>query len=301
MADGTVIEVATPIAFDLARTLRPLRSALSPGQTLFAPGVVAVASRTPTGIGTIRMAQRDGRVAAEAWGDGAEWLLERLADLLGFDDDLEGFSPQHPLLHDVYRRSQGVRWGKTERVMEVLVPTIVGQKVTGKGASRSMRALIRAHGETAPGPGDLRVLPEPSVLANLPYYEYHKFDIEKKRADTIRRVAARADRIERITSEPLVEGYRLLHAFRGVGVWSSALVVGTAMGDADAVPVGDYHLPNMVAWALAGEERADDARMLELLEPYVGHRGRVIRLIKSAGIKAPAYGPRNSVRSIRNQ
>ena len=55
--------------------------------------------------------------------------------------------------------------------------------------------------------------------------------------------------------------------------------------------VGDFHLPNLVAWALAGEPRADDARMLELLEPYRGQRARVIRLLELSGIRAPRYGP----------
>jgi 3-methyladenine DNA glycosylase/8-oxoguanine DNA glycosylase len=72
----------------------------------------------------------------------------------------------------------------------------------------------------------------------------------------------------------------------------------TAMGDPDAVPVGDYHLPSMVAWSLAGEPRADDARMLELLEPYRGHRGRVIRLLVAGGSAAPRRGPRMPFRHM---
>ena len=50
------------------------------------------------------------------------------------------------------------------------------------------------------------------------------------------------------------------------------------------MPVGDYHFPNTVAWALAGEARADDDRMLELLSPYAGQRGRVLSgLVTTAG------------------
>jgi len=63
------------------------------------------------------------------------------------------------------------------------------------------------------------------------------------------------------------------------------------------VPVGDFHIPNTVSWALAGEPRGSDERMLELLEPFAGHRGRVIRLLKSAGFSAPKYGPRKAIRS----
>ena len=54
----------------------------------------------------------------------------------------------------------------------------------------------------------------------------------------------------------------------------------------------------MVAWALAGEPRGTDERMLELLEPYRGQRGRVVRLLELAGIAAPRYGPRLAPRRI---
>jgi hypothetical protein len=64
--------------------------------------------------------------------------------------------------------------------------------------------------------------------------------------------------------------------------------------------VGDFNIPNLVAWSLAGEPRADDRRMLELLAPYAGHRGRVVRLLGSAGIKPPRFGPRRPIRSIRS-
>ncbi len=62
--------------------------------------------------------------------------------------------------------------------------------------------------------------------------------------------------------------------------------------------VGDFHTPNTVSWALAGEARADDTRMLELLEPYRGQRARVVRLLELAGVAAPRFGPRHRPRSI---
>ena len=62
--------------------------------------------------------------------------------------------------------------------------------------------------------------------------------------------------------------------------------------------IGDFHIPNMVCWALAGEPRGTDERMLELLEPYRGQRGRVIRLLELCGVKAPRYGPRLATRRI---
>ena len=56
-----------------------------------------------------------------------------------------------------------------------------------------------------------------------------------------------------------------------------------ALGDPDAVSVGDFHMPHAVAWFLAGEPRATDERMLDLLEPYRGQRARAMRLITYSG------------------
>ena len=77
------------------------------------------------------------------------------------------------------------------------------------------------------------------------------------------------------------------------------MVAGSVLGDPDAIPIGDIHLPNFVSWNLAGEPRADDDRMVQLLEPYAGQRNRVVRLLKSGGRKPPRYGPRAEVRDIR--
>jgi len=64
------------------------------------------------------------------------------------------------------------------------------------------------------------------------------------------------------------------------------------------VPVGDYHLADSVGYLFDGTPRSTDERMLELLEPYRGHRARVIRLIMLAGIAAPRFGPHRPLRHI---
>ncbi len=99
---------------------------------------------------------------------------------------------------------------------------------------------------------------------------------------------------------PQPEARAHLEKLPGIGPWTSGVVMGGPLGDPDAVPTGDYNLPNIVAYKLVGEERADDARMLELLEPYRGHRGLVARLIKTGGGRSPPRrGPRLRVRDIR--
>jgi 3-methyladenine DNA glycosylase/8-oxoguanine DNA glycosylase len=96
-------------------------------------------------------------------------------------------------------------------------------------------------------------------------------------------------------ARPLPELAELLGHVRGIGPWTVASVLGPVRGDDDAVIVGDYHLPNLVAFNLAGEPRADDARMLALLEPFHGARGRVVRLLGLEGRRAPAFGPRRRI------
>ena len=94
-----------------------------------------------------------------------------------------------------------------------------------------------------------------------------------------RRLAVVAHRLDETVSLPLETAYRRFTAVNGVGPWTAARIGLIALGDPDAVTVGDLHIPHMVTWALAGERRGSDERMLELLEPFRGHRGRVIRLL----------------------
>ena len=72
-----------------------------------------------------------------------------------------------------------------------------------------------------------------------------------------------------------------------------------AFGDADAVLVGDFHLPAFVAWNMVGERTADDARMSELLEPFRPHRARVVALLGREGEHPPRRAPKRAVRDIR--
>ena len=185
---------------------------------------------------------------------------------------------------------------RSGRVVQALVPSVFEQKITGTEAFRAYAALLRAYGRPAPGPGGLLLPPEPDVLAGLPYHAYHPIGLERRRADVIRRAASRAAWLEAAATAE--ETARRLTSLPGIGQWTAAEVMRSSFGDADAVSVGDFHLPNTVAWALAGEPRADDARMLELLEPYRGQRARVQRLLEVGRIVAPRYGPRTAPRRI---
>jgi len=262
-------------------------------------GVFFLASRTQSGPVQVSL-RRDGTdVVAEAWGPGTEIELEALPRRLGLDDDPADFRPQKGPVYEVARRMRGLRLGSTERVWEVVAPTILAQRITTGEAKQGYRRLVRAYGEPAPGPDGLKLAPEPAVVAGLNYEDFHRHGIERSRADILREAARRAKRLEEIVAMDREAAYARLHAVRGIGPWTSGHVMGVAWGDRDAVPVGDFHLPNTVAWALAGEDRADDERMLELLEPYRPHRRRVVTMLKRSGASAPKYGPKSSVVDIR--
>ena len=256
------------------------------------------ATRTPEGPATVSMVFEPGGATCEAWGDGSQWLLQNVPSLLGINDQPGLFAPTDQPLRDLNLRFAGLRLGASMGVVEVMIPTIIEQKVTGKQARRSYARLAQTYGEKAPGPFDLTLPPHPDVLAGLAYYDFHRLGVEKRRADVVRAVAADHTRLDAlVTQEPKVVSRRL-QAISGVGPWTSAETIRLALGDPDAVSIGDFHLPSIVAWALAGEARADDRRMLELLAPYEGQRARVARLIELSGIKPPAFSHRRPVNAI---
>jgi 3-methyladenine DNA glycosylase/8-oxoguanine DNA glycosylase len=258
-----------------------------------------LAARTPDGPGTLRLARTGGELAATAFGAGARWLADQADAIAGLRDDLTGFpalAARHPLVARLAKTFSGVRLPAAGRVFPRLLRAILEQKVTGKEAHRAYRMIGRHFGEPAPGPAELLLPPDPAAVAATAYWVFHPFGVEQRRTQTLLRAAQVADRLERCADS--AEATRRLVALPGVGPWTAAEVVRTTYGDADAVSVGDFHIPNTVAWALAGEARGTDARMLELLEPFRGHRGRVCDLLAAGGIGAPKFGPRMPIRSF---
>jgi 3-methyladenine DNA glycosylase/8-oxoguanine DNA glycosylase len=283
---------------DLRLTLGPLRGGRGDPTMRIAPGEVARASRTPDGPGTIRLVQRPGSILAEAWGPGAEWLLDHAPEWCGSLDDDDGFDPPPGVVRELWRRRPGLRIPRTGLVLERLVPVILEQKVTSAEARRAYRLLAAALAEPAPGDLGLSLPPEPSRLAALPSYAFHPFGVERRRAMLLREAGRRASWFDAAADLPLPEAEERMRLLPGIGPWTVAEVARTALGDADAVSIGDFHMPHVVAWALAREPRGTDERMLELLEPYRPHRGRVYALLKASRIGPPALGPRMEPRAI---
>ncbi|MCZ7526884.1 MAG: DNA-3-methyladenine glycosylase 2 family protein [Acidimicrobiia bacterium] len=283
--------VVPPLPVDLTPTLRPFRHGPHDPCVRLADREAWRATRTPRGPATTRLEHTDEGIRVRAWGPGAAWAVEAAPALLGFHDDPGGFAPDHPLVARLHRRMPGLRIGRSAAVVEALVATVLGQRVTSAQAHRSHGHLVRRFGEPAPGPADLWLPPEPATLAALPSWEYHRCGVERRRADTIRHVCSRSGPVDRLAERPAAEVHEALLSLPGVGPWTASKVVHAALGDPDAVTVGDWNLPGHVAWALAGERRADDARMLELLEPFRGQRARVARLLQAGHRPPPRRAP----------
>jgi endonuclease III len=290
--------VPTERPIDLGQTLGPMLRGRGDPTMRTARGIAERASRTPDGPVSVGFAETAGGIEVEAWGPGARWLLDRADAWCGAEDDDAGFDPERGLVRDLWRRHPGLRIPRTGLVTERLIPVILEQKVTGNEARRAYRRLVTALAEPAPGPLELTLPPDPERVAELPYYAFHPFGVERRRAEVVRAVCARTAWIDQTAALPLEVAEERLSSLHGLGPWTVAEVARLAFGDADAVSVGDFHVPNIVAWALAREPRGSDERMLELLEPYRPHRGRVQRLLEVSGIRAPAFGPRMGPRAI---
>lgn len=287
----------------LRATLTIYRAGAGDPTTRLTSGRFLRATHTPDGPATLSLTWRtdpapvdaDG-LDAQAWGAGAAWVLERVDRLTGRDDTAIACEDAPPVITRALASNRTHRVGSSANLYHELLPTILAQRITAREAARQWARLARRLGEPAPGPielvGDLRLPPSPASLHRRPAWWFHRLGIEAKRARTLTEVARHASKLDDWATLAPDAAVAKLSLISGVGPWTTGSVAGPALGDPDAVPVGDFHLPNAVAWALAGEPRADDDRMLELLEPYRGQRGRVLRAIVRTSGPAPKYGPR---------
>ncbi len=289
----------------LSRTLAPLRRGTHDPTLRVEPTGTWRTLRTPLGAATMHLTRGPDGITTTAWGPGAEWAIEGVPELLGHGDDWSGLDVSRSrLLTDALHHTPGLRLTRTRQVFEAMLAAILEQKVTGLQARRSWRWLLARYGEPAPGPAPegMWVFPSPETWRRVPSWDWHRAGVGPDRAATALRAAGVAASLERTLElgrgGPSVE--RALRSIPGVGVWTAAETMQRAHGDPNSPSVGDYHLPTVVGWALAGKP-VDDDGMLELLAPYAGHRHRVVRLIEASGFSPPRHGPRITVEDHRQR
>jgi 3-methyladenine DNA glycosylase/8-oxoguanine DNA glycosylase len=307
----------SPRPLDLRATLRPLRRGPGDPCLRIDDSGIWLALRPPAADSTTATLHFSrvgpgslGAVRVRAWGEGAEAALDLVPDLLGEHDDwsaldTSAFGPGgYELLGTALRRNPGLRLTRTGRVIDALVPAVIEQKITSTEAFRAWRILVTAHGEPAPGPAPaaLRVPPTAERWRRIPSWEWHRAGVDPRRSATAVRVASVARGLQRTAEqEPRLAGAevrRLLQTVSGVGPWTAAEAAQRAHGDPDAVSFGDLHLAAIVGWALVGEKLDDDA-LAELLEPWAGHRQRIVRLVLVSGVMPPRHGPRLTIQDHR--
>jgi 3-methyladenine DNA glycosylase/8-oxoguanine DNA glycosylase len=285
-----------------AMTLSPLRR--GPGDPCYqvVEGVIWKTTLMPSGPVTARIAKvaRD-TVDCAMWGSGASEFAERVPAWLGAEDDATGFAPTEPTILAAWHRAPHLRLGRTDRVLEALIPAVLEQRVAGKDAFRAWRLLVTKYGTPAPGPAParMRVMPSAEVWRRIPSWEFHLANVDPGRARTLVGCAQRAKSLERLSARPREQARTALRSLPGVGEWTAAEVAQRAWGDPDALSVGDYDLSNMVGSTLLGR-RIDDAEMLELLEPLRPHRQRAVRLLEVSGLaRNPRFGARQAIPDLR--
>ena len=262
-------------------------------------GSVTRAAQTPLGVGTMQLVCRPAgsEVTAHAWGPGAEWLLGSVPALLGDGDDPDGFVPHHHPVAEAWRRFPHWRMPRSGLIFDALAPAVIEQKVTGQEAFSGYRTLVRRFGTPAPGPFEgLFAPPTAAGWAAIPSWAWLQASVDGGRSRTLVRAAGYAGRLEEGATLSVGEARRRMRALPGIGVWTVAEVAQRALGDADAVSFGDYHVAKDIGWALTGSP-VDDDGLAELLEPYAGHRYRVQHLLGLAGHSRPRRGPRMAPRT----
>lgn len=271
-----------------------------------------MAFTTPEGPATLRLTagnRQDMHVDAQAWGSGACSAIDSVPALLGSGDDWSAFDETSfhatlpRMVREARRRNLAVRLPTTGRVVDSLVPTILEQKVTTIEARRGYRYLMYRYGTAAPGagrhtPSNLLVAPTAAQWLSIPSWEWHKAGVGPQRSATVMRALNSAVALERLASLSAAEAGAKLQTIPGIGIWTAAEVVQRTHGCPDSIAVGDYHLASYVGYALTGR-KTDDAGMIALLEPWRGHRQRVVRMLGLSGFRKPTFGPRMTIQDHR--
>ncbi len=221
----------------------------------------------------------DGRLRIRVKGYDVERMAQWWRDVWPPDDGLDAFVPHHPRVERWAQAYPGLRLVPVPWAFDVAVGAVLQQRVEFGQACGAFRRLANRHAAQA---GRLRVLPGPKAIAAMQPWQLEALEIDPKRSRALIALAREEQFRPFVATRDITELRRRLLATPGIGPWTTEMVAGFAAADPDAVPPGDVSLPHAVCRQLADEPRGTDERMFELLEPWRGHRFRVVRLLWAA-------------------
>jgi 3-methyladenine DNA glycosylase/8-oxoguanine DNA glycosylase len=254
-------------------------------------GPLAIAFSWSDGAVRAQIVTKRGGRAVDVGSEDVERAIEIARAMSAVDDDPTEFLAMvrdHAVLGRLARTADP-RIAKAPTVFECLTISIIEQLVTGEEARAAIRRLWRQAGDSIAGT-HLIAAPTPQAVRRVPMWRMHEMGVGSRRALTLHEAAGRGDAIERLRDdghlpEIFIEKIQSLH---GVGPWTANAVARSALGFADAIPVGDFHAPFVLSGALAGrddltlDDRDEaDRVMIEALEPFRPHRARVAILFET--------------------
>jgi 3-methyladenine DNA glycosylase/8-oxoguanine DNA glycosylase len=233
----------------------------------------------------VEVMRENASLKVRAFGDDAQELAEEAAEGLRQDDGYRMFRTKDTGVSRLHRMLPGLRVLRVPWLYDMTCSAILQQRIRTVDAMRDWRHITQRYGSDAPL--GLRAFPPAEALAAVPQFELERMGIDAKRAKTLLRFAKE---MRFVSLRPTMDFQRLrqtLLRVSGIGPWTTETVLGYGAGDTDAAIPGDLHLPHLVCYALAGEAEGSDERMMELLEPFRGHRFRIIRLLYASGLAVP--------------
>ena len=246
--------------------------------------------------------------AADRWsppahGPGAEWVSAHADAVAGLRDDVTGFADvaaPHPLVRRLARRSRGPAAARDRPGLPTTgAARSSGRRSPGTRRTRRTRRWCATSASRHRGRRALLLPPDPAALAATPYWEFHPFGVEQKRADTLAAGGRRPPRLERcaglgrarprrLTTHP---GHRRVDRGRG----GAGRLRRRRRGQRRRLP----HQEHGVLGAGRRAARGTDERMLELLEPFAGPSRPGLRLLaKPAGMGRPGSARGMPIRSF---
>lgn len=220
-----------------------------------------------------------------ALGEAAEEMLAEALVCLAQEDDYDRFPTADAGIARLHRSLPGLRLLRVPWLWDIACSIVLQQRIRTVDAMRAWNRMVAQAGADAPL--GLRAFPDAAAVEAIAGFALREMEIDAQRADTLRRLAREWRFLPLRAEMSFVEMRERLMRIPGIGPWTVESILGYGAGDCDAAIPGDLHLPHLVCYALAGETRGSDERMMELLEPFRGHRFRVIRLLYASRLVVP--------------